>query len=223
MNFQRTVPAISGDDLKIGEDLDERVAKIRKRLGTDPEAERDLAEAIFHKIDRLSEAPKRAPKPRKVADRSRQLLRDDVVATPEEIDILSSPHEILVVHGADGRIREAVLGGPSSVSIPTALPDGAILTHNHPTGRGPSASDIKAVLSRPGVRLRVIVKNERGKVELFDLRLEEAMEDTDIDAFTKAYELQSLEGGDTHPARRRALALISDLIGASFRVLNGEF
>ena len=126
--------------------------------------------------------------------------------------MIESPHEILLVHTAEGRLKEAVMGDKRTVGIPDKLPADAILSHNHPSGRGPSDSDIKAVLARPGVTLRIVTVNE-GRIELFQIRAKEALADYDVAAMADFYRDEALAQGDSSEARRSALRLLETAFG----------
>lgn len=129
--------------------------------------------------------------------------------------MLESPHEILLIHSSEGRLQRAVLGNRDSVFIPPDLPEGAILSHNHPSGRGPSDSDLKAVLSRPGIRIRVVSASQ-SRVEVFDLLQTSEIIPEEIEQLVTLYKDLATKSGDTAQARRDALALISEEIGNMF-------
>ena len=211
----RQFPAVreEGEEIKIGEDIGERISKARKRDGmTTPEQEKAIADAVFQRIDRKAAEPKQRAEPARGAARGRQLLAPDLTVTPEERLMIESPHEILLVHTAEGRLKEAVMGDKRTVGIPDKLPADAILSHNHPSGRGPSDSDIKAVLARPGVTLRIVTVNE-GRIELFQIRAKEALADYDVAAMADFYRDEALAQGDSSEARRSALRLLETAFG----------
>jgi|GEM_PF-5186997 len=203
-----------GESIRLGDDLGERLSKILKRgdLAT-PAQQRAIAEKVFEMVDGKAAEPTTRAELGKGADRARHLLADDPTLTPEERKILESPHEILLVHSQEGRLIKARLGDENSVTIPDGVPDGAILSHNHPSGRGPSDADLKFALAHPGMTLRIVAANETGKLEIFVLRATTALSPDEINGIATAYKLQAEEGGDTHAGRRTALALISDIFG----------
>jgi len=203
-----------GDRIILNEGISQRLSKLGK-TGEDSTPEQDLAIArkIFETVDRKSAEPQTRPDPQKGVARARQLFADELTLTPEERKILKSPHEILLVHDAAGRLKKSVLGTPSNVSIPDNINSGYMLSHNHPSGRGPSDSDIKAVLSRPGTALRIVAMNEAGNVEIFEMRSNESLPAAVIDAIADIYKNEAAKAGDSHAARRSALALIVEAFG----------
>ncbi len=205
-----------GEEIRLDDDISERISKARKREGlVTPEQAQAIAEAVFARIDRKAAEPKRHANGGKGELRVRQLLADDLTPTPEERLMLESPHEILLVHTPEGRLKEAVMGNARTVTIPDRLPAGAILSHNHRSGRGPSDSDIKAVLVRPGVTLRIVTVNEGGRLEIFSLMAIGNPSPDEIKVITETYKAAAEAGGDTPAARRDALALILQIAGNS--------
>lgn len=201
----------------LDQDLDERISKARRRGRGESERDRALAEAILLRIDRKAARPSTDSELRKGISRRRQLLAKGLVLTSDERQIASSPREILLIYSSQGRLLRAVLGDARSVRLPADIPAFAILSHNHPSGRGPSASDIKAVLSRPGVRLRIISPIPEGGIEVFELLQREPLEAEKVDRAVALYQEAAESGGDGIEARRLALALLSTQMGGSFQ------
>ncbi len=202
-----------GDKISLDEDLGERISKVRKRLskGT-PEQEKAVADAIFERIDRKAAEPQRSPESGKGVNRSKQLFRDDPVLTSEERLLIDSPYEILLVYTPEGRLKKAVMGARQSVSIPPDLPEGSVLSHNHPGGTGASASDLKYILSNPGNTLRIVAGGDEG-AELYWMRSIKPVSDDDLAMIVSEYEELAKDGGDTKSARLDALSLILDQYG----------
>jgi len=202
-----------GDSIRLAEDLGERVSKARKSTpdGT-PEQERAIADAIFDRIDRKTAEPQRSAEGGKGLNRARHLFRDDLVLTPEERQLLESPHEILVIYTPEGRLKKAVMGGRKAVTIPDNLESGSVLSHNHPGGTGASALDLKYVLANPGQTLRIATVSEEG-TELYQLRALQPVPEDMIAAIVAEYEAAATAGGDTRSARLDALALILNRYG----------
>ena len=212
-----------GDKIRIGEDVGERISKTRKREGmATPEQEKAIAEKVFQSIDRKAAEPQTQPTGGKGINRERHLSASELTLTPEERQMLESPHEILAVYTAEGRLKKAVLGDRQTVGIPGELPPGAILTHNHPTGRGPSDSDLKAVLTRPGTTLRVVATNENGKAEVFQLKALKQVSSEQIAEIAVMYRDLAQMGGDTPSGRRAALDLISEEFGGIIQIERAE-
>ena len=183
---------------------DERVALSNKAAGRAPRADDwdKQARQIYARIIRKLPTPDK-----RGVSRARHLRASLFVATPEEKLIAKSPLEILVAHDAEGRIYNARLGGRSAVGIPR-VPTGAILTHNHPTGRGPSDSDFSYIFKNPDKTLRVITNNENGDLELFRFKAGPGFDAAKVPEFLTLYASYCRKGGDTPHARREALALI---------------
>ena len=214
-----SVPA-EGDLIMLDDNLGQRLSKMVKRGDPGPAAQLAIATKIFEMVDRKATAPKTRTATHKGVARAKQLMAEALTMTPEERRIVEAPHEILLIHSPDGRLKSVTLGNRNKVSIPADLEPGSILSHNHPSGRGPSDSDLKAVLSFPEMTLRVVSKNEDGNVEVFSMRFTGELKKAEIQGFSELYFDQCNDAGDTHAARRESLALISQLIGNSFQVLS---
>lgn len=184
---------------------DDRVALSKAAAGRAPipaDWTKD-ASAIFARIERKLPTPEK-----RGVSRARLLLSPLFVTTPEEKIIAKSPLEILVAHDAEGRIHKAKLGTRTAVSVPN-LPSGAILTHNHPSGRGPSDADFAYIFKNPDKLLRVVTYNERGELELFRFKAGPAYDKAKAREFLTLYAGHCRSGGDTPQARREALALMN--------------
>lgn len=213
-----------GEQIILNEGIGERLSKFGKSgVDATPDEQRAIAEKIFQTVDRKAAEPQTLPSTKKGAPRARHLFADELTFTPEETKILQSPHEILLIHDANGRLRNARLGNASEVSIPPDTRPDAILSHNHPSGRGPSDSDIKSVFAMPGRTLRVVVVNEDGKREIFSLRAEKELSDAEIVEWSALYSEECQRGGDTASARREALALIVEFLGDRLSVQTRTF
>ncbi len=210
-----------GDRIVLKEGIGERVSKIRKRDGmATPEQEKAIAGAVFGKIDRKAAEPMTRAETGKGVNRARQLQAAELTLTPEERLMLESPHEILAIYTPEGRLKKAVLGDRSTVSIPEDVPSGGTLSHQHPSGRGPSDSDLKAALVRPGVTLRIVTVNENGKVEIFRLRATSVVDAEKSRQAARHYKDSCANGGDTPEARRAALVLMLERFPGMITVEN---
>ena len=205
----------SDNDLASGppETIGERLSKLRKRPAANgDDLEKAIAEKILKRVDRQAAKPQLHEKGRwkKLgAPRGSDLFAEDLTLTPEEKEILQSPYEILLIHTADGRLLKVRLGTKEDSNLPGDLPPGAIITHNHPGGRGPSDGDLKAVLMNPGATFRIITRNKSGKIEIFSLRATSSLSNNQINAIAGAYYKNCQAGGDTAAARHKALVLLS--------------
>ncbi len=190
-----------GDRIILNEGIGQRLSKLGK-IGENSTHEQDLAIArkIFETVDRKSAEPQTRPDSQKGVTRARELFADDLTLTPEERKILESPHAILLIHDADGRLRSARLGDASEVSIPPGTAAVAILSHNHPSGRGPSDSDVKSMLANPGLTLRIAAVNENGKIEIFSLKAASLMPNEDMQDLISEYRTVCQALGDTAAA-----------------------
>jgi len=198
-----------GDRLKLEKEgsIEERFSKTSSRGNANPDQQRTIAEKIFSTVDRKAAQNQQGREVGKGANRSRHLLSDDLIVTPEERWIAESPHEILLAHTPDGRLQKATLGSERTVTVPADIAPDAIISHNHPTGLGPSGSDLKHVLLFPGRTLRVVTRNEVGSLELF--RISAGVVNSEkIAEIVQVYEKMAISGGDTPQARRQALALL---------------
>lgn len=197
-----------GDEIRLREDIGERISKVKKREGmATPEQERAIAEAVFERIERKVAEPRNGGEQSRGAPRARQLFGTDLVLTPEERLLLESPHEILLIHTPEGRLRKAVSGTQKSVNVPDGLPSGSVLSHNHPGGTGASASDLSYVLSNPGITLRIVTKGSKG-IEIYQIRASRDVSPEELEVIVAQYEEIATGGGDTREARLEALALI---------------
>ena len=218
---QSPVVCDADDRIGLSDSLDQRLSKHSKRGVKSPAAELGIARKIFEMVDRKAAEPKTRPVAKKGVARVRQLLAKEPTLTPDERRILGSPHEILLIHSADGRLKSVTLGGPHEVTIPADAPADSILSHNHPSGRGPSASDLKSVLSTPGRTLRIVAVNESGKIEIFVLKATGTIPDHKISGAVEFYQQACELSGDTHQARRESLWLISETLAGILLVVDG--
>jgi len=131
---------------------------------------------------------------------------------PEEEMILDSKYEIMLVYTKDGRLVSGKIGSRFDSDEPNAPAD-AILTHNHPRGRGPSDSDITHILRNPERTLRIVARNEHGKVEIYQIRAKKRIPEGNIAKIGVAYQHACDQGGDNHAARRAAVSLILQQFG----------
>lgn len=212
-----------GDKITLDDSLGQRLAKVIKLEAPAHEVELAIATKIFETVDRKASEPKTRQEAKKGAPRARHLFAEDLVITPEEHKILESPHEILLVHTADGRLKSAILGTKHNVPLPSQIPAGAVLSHNHPSGRGLSDADVKSALSFPGTTLRVVCRNEQGRIEVISIKFTGKLSKLEIRAYSDIYFSQCADAGDTHIARREALALIAQVIGDTFEAVTRIF
>ena len=99
------------------------------------------------------------------------------------------------------------------MSVPSATEPDAILSHNHPSGRGPSKEDLGHIMAHPGQTLRVVARNENGRVEIFEIQMRSAIPEDEAADIAAEYGAFCKSNGDTHEARRRGIALISESYG----------
>ncbi|GAA5120728.1 hypothetical protein GCM10023212_14790 [Luteolibacter yonseiensis] len=155
--------------------------------------------------------------------RSSELAASEPTVLPEEMQILGSPQEIVLVYDKDGRLHAVNLGTSTGSQLPDGVPDGATVIHQHPGGKGPSDSDLYVVLSRPGMTFRIIRRNEHGQVELLQMRARKRLTEQEARVIAEQYADKSIAGGDTHQARREALSLTMEKYGDSISVSNHIF
>ncbi len=199
------------DRIVLEEGLAQRLSKIKKPDPSDTEKSA-IAEKIFESVDRKSAEPKRRAKLQKGADRSKQLLSGSLMLTPEESRIMESPNEILLVHTPDGRLKCVSLGREHNVTIPSDIPQGSILSHNHPGGIGPSSTDLNYVLRHAGNTLRIVSNGKSGK-ELYRLKTLRKPKVDEIEKIVTKYETVAKSLGDTRMARLTSLSLILEEFG----------
>lgn len=203
---------VDGERILLVDDIDERLSKIRKRELSPAEMAQAEAEKIHAKVDRRAAESQRG-EGRKSPPVRKALLVERLTLTLEERAILESPHEILLAYSADGRLKKTNLGNRTSVPVPNGLPDDAILSHNHPGGRGPSGPDLRYILNNPGQTLRVVAKNENGRTEVFQIKVTRKTTQKEITSLIQNYQAACDLGGDTPPARREAVALLQERFG----------
>ncbi len=198
-----------GDRIILKEGIGERLSKLGKSGGdATPEQKRAIAEKIFQTVDRKAAEPQMRSDSQKGVARARHLFAADLTLTPEERRILESPHEILLIHDADGRLRSVRLGTTHEVTIPLGTARDAIISHNHPSGRGPSDSDLKSALANPGRMLRIVTVNEDREIEVFSLKANMELTADEVADIADEYREFCENMGDGPLARRKALALI---------------
>ena len=207
----------------LNEGIHERLAKVMDQGGPLAEQQAAIAQKVFEMVDRKAAEPQLIAETQKGAPRARHLLANELILTPEERLIIKSPHEILLIHDADGRLKSARLGTAREVTIPLGTADDAILSHNHPSGRGPSDSDIKSALANPGRTLRIVTVNENSKIEIFQIQALSGISDVEIQGIGTLYKEESERGGDTPHSRREALALILDIYEGTLAVASRIF
>jgi hypothetical protein len=198
-----------GDWIVLNDGIGERLSKVGKSTADrTPDEQRAIAEKIFQMVDRKTAEPKTREKSKKGVNRSRQLNADSLTLTPEEAKIIESPYEILLAYDENGRLKKAILGTSNEVPLPDDVGPGFTLSHNHPSGRGPSDSDVKALLSQLGMTLRIVTVNETGKREAFELRASTRVDDGLIEKVARFYKQACDDGNDTPESRRAALVLL---------------
>ncbi len=211
-----------GDRIILNEGIGERLSKLGKAAGgnASPEQELAIAQKIFETVDRKAAEPQTRTETRRGVQRARQLFADELTLTPEERRILKSPYELLLIHDADGRLKSVTIGGAREVTIPPGIAADVVISHNHPSGRGPSDSDLKSALTNPGRTLRIVARNEAGKIEVFSLKFTGTLKKREIQGYAELYFELCQDGDDTHTGRRESLALISEVIGDSLQVVS---
>ncbi len=199
----------------LNEEIHERLAKVMDGGGSLVKRQEAIAQKIFEMVDRKGAEPRNRADGGKGIARADLLLRKDLVPTPEERKILKSPLEILLVHTPEGRLKKVVLGKTGTVSIPADLEDGAILSHNHPGGNGPSGMDLNYVLTHPTQTLRIVTKNGRN-LDLYRLRARRPLNKKEIESIVADYTDTAVNAGDHRQARLEALSLILQQHGEMF-------
>jgi hypothetical protein len=150
-------------------------------------------------------------KNKKGVDRSRILFDEECPLTPEEVEILDSPFEILLIHTGEGRLQTAILGKRDSVRIPDGTPAGSIITHNHPSGSGPGVEDIQITLENPDFVMRIVTRNPGGSMEIWQFSGMETLDPLQIEIITEYYiGMRDENGGKTIHGNRKALGLTMD-------------
>lgn len=207
----------NGDTDRLGEDIGERISKTLSRDAPSDDAKRQITQVIAEKINRKSASGSAALK--KGVMRA-NLMNAELILTPEERAILDAPHEIVVVYGPDARLIKAVTDYESEwSSVPMDLKQGSWFSHQHPGGRGPSSWDLDFLSKNRHLISRIVAINETGNIEIFEISVDPDAADADplilndaVDFYRDA--AQSL--GDTAPARREALELLSVEFPATF-------
>lgn len=145
------------------------------------------------------------------------LAKDDLTPTPEELAILKAPHEIVVAYGPDGRLIKAVTDFESEwSSVPSDLEPGSWFSHQHPGGRGPSSWDLDYLSKNRHLISRIVAINETGNVEIFEISVNPDADTLILNDAVVFYRDAAKALGDTAPARREALELLSAEFPATF-------
>ena len=190
--------------------MHERKSKIDERTYSSlQEKFRALAKKIYQSVIRRASRRGDGSPPRKGVNRSRHLFASTLTLTPEERKILASPYEIMLVHDADGRLDSVLLGDRYRSPLPSNIAPGAILTHNHPGGRGPSSSDILQAFKHPQATFRIVTTNEKNQVEVFQMKANLALDEKSIKRLIDDYADSCNSLGDTPLARRKAFAFFA--------------
>ena len=154
-------------------------------------------------------------------ERSRILFNEECPLTPEEYEILPSPWEILLVYTRKGRLHSTKLGKRGSCTVPDDIPLDAVLSHNHPSGCGPSIEDLEVVLEYPRLTMRAVTNNPAGKVEIWQFSAKEAMTPVEIKAIKEFYiEMRDENGGETISGNRKALELTMEEFPDKLKLIN---
>ncbi|MFT3991681.1 MAG: hypothetical protein QM680_09770 [Luteolibacter sp.] len=205
-----------GDQIKIGEDVGERIGKSLARDQITDRQKQALTEAILEKINRKSA---QGASDLQKGVRRNILKNDELTLTPEERLILDAPHEIVVAYGPDARLIKAVSDFETEQSkVPTDLEEGSWFSHQHPGGRGPSSWDLDYLSRNPHLISRIVTRNEAGRVEIFEITVEPGASLTALQDAIDFYRDTAKSLGDTAPARRMALELLSDEFSDTFAV-----
>lgn len=204
-----------GNTDRLGEDIGERISKKLGRGATSDEAKRQITHDITERINRKS--ANGSAELRKGVKRA-NLMNAELILTPEERAILDAPHEIVVVYGPDARLIKAVTDCETEwSSVPKDLEPGSWFSHQHPGGRGPSSWDLDYLSKNRHLISRVVAVNETGHVEIFEISVDPDADPLILDDAVVFYRDAAKSLGDTAPARREALELLSAEFPATFR------
>lgn len=207
INTQGVSVRDEGDRIRIGEDIGERISKTLSRDQITDEEKRNLTQTIVDKINRKSSL---GSSDVKKGVKRNNLSKAELVLTPEEIAILKAPHEIVIAYGPDGRLIKAVTDFESEwSSVPSDLDAGSWFSHQHPGGRGPSSWDLDYLSKNRHLISRIVARNENGNVEIFEISVDSEADPLILNDAVIFYLDAAKSLGDTAPARREALELLS--------------
>ncbi|GAA5120717.1 hypothetical protein GCM10023212_14760 [Luteolibacter yonseiensis] len=203
-----------------------RLSKIRKKEGISKyEQWNAIAWKIYRSVSRHAAIIPYdlgvKSKNRKGVDRSAILFDEECPLTPEELEILPSPREIVLVHTAEGRLHTTNLGKRGTAVIPDDTPAGSIITHNHPSGSGPSVEDIEIALENPSFVMRVITRNAGGKVEIWKFSAMGEIGTVQIKVITEYYiGMRDKYGGKNIHGNEKALDLTMLRFPGKLKIIN---
>lgn len=203
-----------GDTDRSGEDIGERISKMLNRQDFSDEAKRQITRSIAEKINRKSAS---GSADLKKGVKRANLMNAELILTPEEKAILDAPHEIVVVYGPDARLIKAITDYEIEwSSVPKDLDPGSWFSHQHPGGRGPSSWDLDYFSKNSHLISRIVTINETGNVEIFEITVDPSADPLVLDDAVVFYLDAAKSLGDTAPARREALELLSVEFPATF-------
>jgi hypothetical protein len=204
------------DTDRLGEDIGERISKKLNRGATSDEAKRQITHDITERINRKSASGSAELK--KGVKRA-SLMNAELILTPEETAILDAPHEIVVVYGPDARLIKAVTDYETEwSSVPKDLEPGSWFSHQHPGGRGPSSWDLDYLSNNNHLISRIVAINETGTTEVFQISVVPGADPLILVDAIAFYRRAAEKLGDSAPARREALELLSIEFPGSFLV-----
>ena len=135
------------------------------------------------------------------------LAGDRMEMTVEELEILKSPHEILLIYTAEGKLKNVIQGTRAGHVYRGEIIEGGIFCHNHPGRRGPSDTDLRFALDHPGVTVRVVMKTKEGRRVIYRIRGKGKVDEKTIRRITECYGNECRAQGDDAAARDKALEL----------------
>jgi hypothetical protein len=168
-----------------------------------------VADAIADRIDRKTTEWRLQALNKKGMKRGNFLRAANLTPTPEEMQTLKSRLEIVIHHKSDGRLNLVRRGSTTNYDIRFTIEPGDFISHNHPSGGGPSSEDLLSILKTPGITWRILTINEFKKVEIFSVMAAQSLPDEVIKSIAKSYERTCMAQGDTPEARRKAFTLLS--------------
>ncbi len=201
---------------RLGEDIGERISKKLSRDTLTDEGKKQITQGITEKINRKSAS---GSSELKKGVRRTNLTKTELMLTPEERAILDAPHEIVVVYGPDARLIKAITDYEQEwSSVPKDLEPGSWFSHHHPGGRGPSSWDLDYLANNNHLISRIVAINETGNIEIFEIAVNQDADPLILKDAVDFYRDAAKSLGDTAPARREALELLSLEFPATFRV-----
>jgi len=156
-------------------------------------------------------------------NRGDSLNAPDITPMPEDHQMVQSRVEIILVHSRKGDLLGGEVGGTGNIVFDGDYPVDAITTHNHPSGKPPSATDLFTTLKNPGWTTRVVSLNEKGNLEIWEIKAKGDFEFKDRQRLRDFYYDEKGKYGDTALARRRALELTLKRFGQMIEIHNSEF